>query len=94
MEGGFDDIDFIKDLDKSDLDMIDIKTIGHQKKLLMAVQRLHDLELTDILDRAVEGILYINIFLYYLCYQVYLKIKMLKCQIEFIGIFLFKLIVF
>ncbi|XP_002155293.2 caskin-1 [Hydra vulgaris] len=55
VEGGFDDIDFIKDLDKSDLDMIDIKTIGHQKKLLMAVQRLHDLELTDILDRAVEA---------------------------------------
>lgn len=53
IEGGFDDIDFIKDLDRNDLEMIDIKKKGHQKKILMAVQKLHDLELTAILDRAV-----------------------------------------
>lgn len=53
VEGGFDDIDFIKDLDKNDLDMIDIKKKGHQRKLLLAVQRLNDLELTAILDQAV-----------------------------------------
>lgn len=55
MEGGFDDMEFIKDLDKSDLDMIDIKKRGHQKKLLLAVRQLNDLELTDILDQAVLG---------------------------------------
>ena len=32
VEGGFDDIDFLKDIDKSDLEMIEIKKIGHQKK--------------------------------------------------------------
>lgn len=53
IEGGFDDIDFLKDLDKNDLDMIDIKKKGHQKKILMAVQQLSDLELTAILDEVV-----------------------------------------
>lgn len=53
VEGGFDDMDFIKDLDKNDLEMIDIKKRGHQKKLSLAVQRLNDLELTAILDIAV-----------------------------------------
>ncbi|XP_066936787.1 caskin-2-like [Clytia hemisphaerica] len=53
VEGGFDDMDFIKDLDKNDLEMIDIKKRGHQKKLLLAVQRLNDLELTAVLDIAV-----------------------------------------
>ena len=55
MEGGFDDIDFIKDLDKNDLEMIEIRKKGHQKKLLMAVQRLTDLDLTADLDLVVEG---------------------------------------
>ena len=55
MEGGFDDIEFIKDLDKNDLEMIDIKKRGHQKKLLLAVRQLNDMELTDVLDQAVLG---------------------------------------
>lgn len=58
MEGGFDEMDFIKDLDQSDLQMIEIKKKGHQKKLLLAVQRLSDVELTAELDRVVEGQLY------------------------------------
>eukprot|EP00794_Sanderia_malayensis_P002635 gene2635-3049_t len=53
IEGGFDDMDFIKDLDLSDLEMIDIKKRGHQKKVLQAVQRLSDIELTADLDRVV-----------------------------------------
>jgi len=48
-------MDFIKDLDKNDLEMIDIKKRGHQKKLLQAVQRLNDLEMTAVLDIAVLG---------------------------------------
>ena len=48
-------MDFIKDLDKNDLEMIDIKKRGHQKKLLLAVQQLNDLELTAVLDIAVLG---------------------------------------
>lgn len=59
VEGGFDDMDFIKDLDKNDLEMIDIKKRGHQKKLLLAVQRLNDLELTAVLDIAVLGMCFI-----------------------------------
>ena len=55
IDGGFDDIDFLKDLDKNDLEMIDIKKKGHQKKILMAVQQLSDLELTAILDEVVAG---------------------------------------
>lgn len=51
-------MDFIKDLDQSDLQMIEIKKKGHQKKLLLAVQRLSDVELTAELDRVVEGQLY------------------------------------
>lgn len=35
--------------------MIDIKKKGHQKKILMAVQQLSDLELTAILDEVVAG---------------------------------------
>ena len=35
--------------------MIDIKKKGHQKKILLAVRALNELELTAILDRAVAG---------------------------------------
>ena len=55
VEGGFDDIDFIKDLDRNDLDMIDIKKRGHQNKLIMAVQSMAEQEFLNVLDRAVEG---------------------------------------
>ncbi|XP_065066135.1 caskin-2-like isoform X2 [Rhopilema esculentum] len=53
IEGGFDEMDFIKDLDLSDLEMIEIKKKGHQKKLLLAVQKLSDVELTAELDAVV-----------------------------------------
>lgn len=55
IEGGFDEMDFIKDLDLSDLEMIEIRKKGHQKKLLLAVQRLSDVELTAELDDIVSG---------------------------------------
>ena len=55
IEGGFDEMDFIKDLDLSDLEMIEIKKKGHQKKLLLAVQKLSDVELTAELDAVVAG---------------------------------------
>lgn len=55
IEGGFDEMDFIKDLDQSDLEMIDIKKKGHQKKLLLAVQKLSDVDLTAELDDFVAG---------------------------------------
>ena len=48
-------MDFIKDLDQSDLEMIDIKKKGHQKKLLLAVQKLSDVDLTAELDDFVAG---------------------------------------
>lgn len=65
-------MDFIKDLDKNDLDMIDIKKRGHQKKLLLAVQQLNDMELTDILDQAVLG-MYRDSFLLYFGYFLCMK---------------------
>ena len=55
IEGGFDEMDFIKDLDLSDLEMIEIRKKGHQKKLLLAVQKLSDVELTAELDDFVSG---------------------------------------
>ena len=55
IEGGFDEMDFIKDLDLSDLEMIEIRLRGHQKKLLLAVQRLSDVDLTAELDDIVQG---------------------------------------
>ena len=58
-------MDFIKDLDKNDLEMIDIKKRGHQKKLLQAVQRLNDLEMTAVLDIAVLGKLVFTLFIFY-----------------------------
>ena len=66
IEGGFDDIDFLKDIDKNDLDMIEIKKIGHQKKILMAVQELRNLELTAALDQVIAGRLtrYAYMYLY------------------------------
>lgn len=63
IEGGFDDIDFIKDLDRNDLEMIDIKKKGHQKKILLAVRALNELELTAILDRAVAGNDFVCLFI-------------------------------
>ncbi len=59
IEGGFDDMDFIKDLDLSDLEMIEIRKKGHQKKLLLAVQKLSDIELTADLDKVVQGMVWI-----------------------------------
>ena len=55
IEGGFDEMDFIKDLDLSDLEMIEIKRKGHQRKLLLAVQKLSDVDLTAELDDFVGG---------------------------------------
>ena len=55
IDGGFDDMDFIKDLDFSDLEMIEIRKKGHQKKLLLAVQKLSDVELTADLDQVIQG---------------------------------------
>ena len=53
-------MDFIKDLDQSDLQMIDIKKKGHQRKLLLAVEKLSYMDLTAELDDFVGGIILRN----------------------------------
>ena len=63
-------MDFIKDLDQSDLQMIEIKKKGHQKKLLLAVQRLSDVELTAELDKVVEGQFCQHIIKFFRGYQI------------------------
>ncbi len=40
IDGGFDDIEFLNDLTKEDLEAIGITKIGHQRKILMAAKKL------------------------------------------------------
>ena len=40
IDGGFDDIEFLYDLTKEDLEAIGITKVGHQRKILMATKKL------------------------------------------------------
>lgn len=42
IDGGFDDMEFLYDLTKDDLEAIGITKIGHQRKILMAAKKLQE----------------------------------------------------